>query len=339
MTPTVTSPVLMLGGTGMVGSRASRILRQLYPDLPIAVAARDQSRCRALTAEIGNAEATTVDLERADLGLAPGASYAAVVAMVKENTLNPLRFAQSKGLPYLSMADGAFEIGPAVARYVHRPLSAATMLASHWAAGMATLPALHFTSEFRNVHAIEIAVLMDPDEPLGRMAAEDLDQVMQNSPRPLVLDQGTWRWVGEGVAARRVKNTAGVEVEAHAITVLDTVSLAAATDARVVRFDFGIAQSASRRRGGVPSQEMIIEIEGERKDGARARLRVDIEYPQGVAGLTALGVVLSVERLLGLVGGPPVAPGLYFPENLIAPVHAIGRLKEFGGQVLEASPR
>lgn len=329
-------PVLLLGGTGMVGSRTATILRQLHPDLPIAIAARNQDRCRALAAEIGHAQATPVDLQRADLGLAPEASYSAVVAVLKENTLNPLRYAQAKGLPYLSMADGAFEIGPAVARYIHSPTSAPTMLASHWAAGMATLPAIHFASEFRAIHTIEIAVLLDPEEPVGPMATEDVEQVIQNSPRPLVLENGTWRWVGEEIAARRVRNVAGEEIETHAMTVLDTVSLAAMTEAHSVRLDFGIAQSSSHREGGVPAHEIILEIEGERKDGTMGRLRVDIESPLGVEGLTALGVALGVERLLGLAGGPPVGPGLYFPESLIAPAHAIGRLEEFGGQLRRA---
>lgn len=333
MTTRVTEPALILGATGMVGSRTAKILRHLYPGLPIAIGARDQNKCRALAAEIGNAEATYVDLDRADLGLTKDASCSAVVAVLKENTLNPLRYAQSKGLPYLSMADGAFEISPAVARHIYEPASAPTMLASHWAAGMATMPALHFASDFRAVHVIEIAVILDPEEPVGQMANEDVEQVMQNSPRPLVLDRGTWRWADEDIAVRRVKNTAGEEIETHAITVLDTVSLAAATDARSIRFDFGVAQSASRRRGGVPSHEIIIEIKGEQGNGNIGRLRIDIETAQGVAGLTALGVALSVERLLGLVGGAPAAPGLYFPEKLIQPVHAIARLKEFGGQI------
>ncbi|HEV7372830.1 hypothetical protein [Arenibaculum sp.] len=336
MTTKATAPVLILGGTGTVGTRTAQTLRQLHPDLPIAIGARDQDRCRALAAEIGNAHATPVNLGRADLGLARDASYRAVVAVLKENTLNPLRYAQSKGLPYLSMADGAFEIGPAVARHVHRPASAPMMLASHWAVGMATMPALHFAGEFRAVHTIEIAVLMDPEEAIGPMATQDVEQLMQNSPRPLLLDDGTWRWVGEQVATRRVENMAGEEVETHAMTVLDTVSLAAATEARSVRMDFGVAQSASRRRGGVPSHEMIIEIEGERKDGKVGRLRVDIESPQGVTGLSALGVSLGVERLLGLAGGAPAAPGLHFPETLIDPVYALARLEEFGGRVRPA---
>jgi hypothetical protein len=234
MTTTTDAPVLILGGTGMVGSQTAKILRQLHPHLPIAIGARDQSRCQVLADEIGNAVAAQIDLKRADLGLAQDASYSAVVAVLKENTLNPLRYAQSKRLPYLSMADGAFEIGPAVARYIHMPASAPILLASHWAAGMTTMPVLDFANEFRVIHTIRIAVLLDPEEPVGQMANDDVEQVMQNSPRPLLLDNGTWRWVGEDIAARRVRNAAGEEIETHAMTVLDTVSLAAATDAHSV---------------------------------------------------------------------------------------------------------
>ena len=333
MTTEVTLPVLILGGTGMVGNQTVKILRQLYPDLPIAIASRNKDKCQTLATEVGNAVAVQADVGQTGLGLAEGASYSAVVALLKENTLNPLRYAQANGLPYISMADGAFEIGPAVARYMYKPNSAPMMLASHWVVGMTTMPILHFASEFRTIDSIQAAVILDPNDPIGQMAHDDVELVMQNSPRPLILDNGTWRWAGEGVAGRRVKNTAGEEIEVFAMSVLDTISLAAATDARSVRLDYGMAQTASDRRGEGPSHEMILEICGETRDGRTERLRIDIETPQGVTGLTALGVVLSIERLLGLVGGAPVAPGLYFPENLIDPAHAIARLTEFGGQI------
>ena len=327
------APVLILGGTGVVGRRTVTTLRQLHPDVPLAIAGRDQRKCRALATELGNTGVVEVDLGRADLALEPQASYSAVVALLKENTLNPLRYAQAHGLPYLSMADGAFEIGPAVAFHMHRPTSAPVLLASHWTAGMATLPALDFAGGFRTVRSIEIAVLLDPEDVIGPMANEDVEQLTRNSPRPLLLDDGTWRWVGEEIATRRVEDVAGEEVEVRAMSVLDVLSLAAATDARSVRFDFGMARTAGRRRGGAASHDMIIEIEGERPDGELDRLRIDIEAPQGTSGLTALGVALGIERLLGLTGGQPVAPGLYFPELIIDPDHALGRLAEFGGEV------
>ncbi|EJN05270.1 hypothetical protein [Phyllobacterium sp. YR531] len=336
MTNHTNAPVLILGAAGFVGSRTVRILRKLYPDLPIAIAGRDQEKAHTLAAEVGNAHVVQVDIQRADLGLDAGADYSAVVAILKENTLNPLKYAQAKGLPYLSMADGAFEIGPAVAFHMYKPQSAPILLASHWTAGMATMPARHFADEFRAVRSIEIAVILDEGDVGGPMAYADVEEIAQNSPRPLLLDAGIWRWAGEPLAGRSVRDMTGAEIDVHGMSVLDVLSLAASTGLSSVRFDYGMGQTEGSRHGGSPSHDMIIEIEGERKDGSEGRSRIDIVAPQGVSGLTALGVALGIERLLGLSGGEPVAPGLYFPEQIIAPAHAVERLTEFGGQIRQS---
>jgi hypothetical protein len=338
MTLDARAPVLLLGGTGWVGTQTTKLLRQLHPTLPIAIAGRDRAKAEALAAQWAHTVAVQADVGQVGLGLGPQASYSAVVALLKENTLHPLRFAQAHGLPYISMADGAFEIGPAVARHIHRPGSAPMMLASHWAAGMTTLPILHHASEFRSIESIRAAVIMDPNDPIGPMAQVDVQQVMQNSPRPLVLDNGVWRWIDERIASRRLKNRAGNEVQVFAMSVLDTISLAAATDARSVRLDFGTAPTSGDGAEGACPHELVLEIEGVAKDGRPGALRVDISTPLGVTGLTALGVVLSIERLLGLAGGEPAAPGLYFPENLIHPAHAMARLADFGAQVWRSTP-
>jgi hypothetical protein len=49
--------------------------------------------------------------------------------------------------------------------------------------------------------------------------------------------------------------------------------------------------------------------------------------------LTALGVTLAIERLLGLAGGAAVAPGLYLPEVLIDPAYMVQRLEEIGTEI------
>jgi hypothetical protein len=56
-------------------------------------------------------------------------------------------------------------------------------------------------------------------------------------------------------------------------------------------------------------------------------------HPAGQAPLTALGVALGLERLLGLDGDEPVAPGLYLPEVLIDPAYFVRRMTESGAHV------
>src|SRR5688572_23297507 len=172
------APVLLIGGAGIVGSRTAKVLRRLHPELPLAVAGRDQAKGQALADEVGLTQVVQVDITRGDLGLDRAASYSAVIALLKENTLNPLRYAQAKGLPYLSMADGAFEISPAVSFHMYRPKLSPMLLAGHWVAGMASLPALKLTSEFQAVRTIEIAVILDETDLLGPMAYTDVEEVM-----------------------------------------------------------------------------------------------------------------------------------------------------------------
>jgi hypothetical protein len=60
--------VLIIGGSGVVGSQTAKILRRLYPDLPIAIAGGDLDKAGGVVEEIGRANAVKIDLERADLG-------------------------------------------------------------------------------------------------------------------------------------------------------------------------------------------------------------------------------------------------------------------------------
>jgi saccharopine dehydrogenase-like NADP-dependent oxidoreductase len=56
--------VLIVGGSGVVGSTAARTLRRLHADLPITIGGRDLARARAVAEEIGDADAVVVDLAR-----------------------------------------------------------------------------------------------------------------------------------------------------------------------------------------------------------------------------------------------------------------------------------
>jgi hypothetical protein len=122
----------------------------------------------------------------------------------------------------------------------------------------------------------------------------------------------------------------------QAYSLLDVLSLAAATGASSIRGVVALGESASRRRGEPFSTEIILELTGTRSDGTTARVRHELVHPQGQAPMTAVAVAVAVERLLGLAGGPPVPPGLYLPHVIIEPELMVRRLEQFGTRIRRA---
>ncbi|MGH6859332.1 MAG: NAD(P)-dependent oxidoreductase [Phyllobacterium sp.] len=330
MTSSIPQPVLIIGGSGIVGAKAARTLRQLHPHLPIAIGGRDLSRADAVAATLGNATGSKIDLDRMDLGQDPGAGYSAIAVFVKDDSLNSMKYAQTHGLPYLSVSSGVFEVGPEMALAIRKPQAAPILMASSWLAGAATFPALQAARDFRSIDEMAITVVLDEEDMGGPAALADFQRLTESAPDPLLLVDGRWRWVKGEAAKRQFTDVDGTSVEASAYSPLDVLSLSTATDAKSIRLDLVYGMSASRRRGEAFSTEIAIEIRGERLDGRPGRTRLDIVHPQGQAPLTALHVALGLERLLGLSGGEAVKSGLYLPDSLMEPDYVVRRMREFG---------
>ena len=331
--PSDPHPVLIIGGAGIVGAHAVRILRRLHPSVPLAIGGRNLARALTLAGEVGNASAVTVDLERDDLGLPGDASFSAIAVFFKDDRLTAMRYAQSHGLPFVCLSSSTFEIGLEVAQFIHRPEAAPIYLASHWLAGASLMPALLLAHEFEDVDTIHLAVLVDETDLGGPAAHLDYERIVGNAPAALVLKQGRFTWIKGDEAKARVSGVDGVVQDATAYAPFDIISLGAATNARNVRLDLVVGESATRRRGEPFSTEMQITIEGTRAGQSRARACYQIVHPAGQAPLTGLGVALAIERLLGLTGAGRVGPGLYLPETLIDPTYFVQRMRDFGAQV------
>jgi hypothetical protein len=227
--PSSKAPVLIVGGSGIVGSLTARTLRRLFPDLPIAIGGRNAARAEAVAAEIEHAVATTVDLERPDLGQPEKSSYSAVAIFVKDHSLNSLRYAQAKGLPYVSVSSGTFEIGPEVSLFVHHSGSAPVLMASQWLAGAAVFPALHFASAYERVETIQIGAVLDEEDMGGPAAYADFERLTGVVPAALTVKDGKMLWVVGKEAKGRLRSVDGVELETQAYSPFDIISLAAAT--------------------------------------------------------------------------------------------------------------
>ncbi|WP_426131237.1 NAD(P)-dependent oxidoreductase [Pararhizobium sp. PWRC1-1] len=324
------NPVLIIGGSGVVGSWTARTIRKLHPDLPLAIGGRDLAKAEAVARDIGGATGIKVDLDRPDLGHSGDQAFSAVAVFVKDDKLSSMRYAQHHRIPYISISSGTFEIGPEVAQYIHAPDRAPILLASHWLAGAAIFPVLEFAKSFQQVDAIRIGVLLDEQDMGGPAALADYNRITGAAPASLTVKDGRMHWVSGDEAKARYVSVDGVELEAQAYSPFDIMALAASTGAKGIRLDLAYSQSASRRRGEPFSTEIAIEIEGHGADGQHRLDRHEIVHSQGQAPLTALGVALAVERLLGLAGGDAPKAGLYLPEVLIDPAYFVRRMKEFG---------
>jgi hypothetical protein len=325
-------PVLMLGGYGSLGARTTRTLRQLHPDLPIVIVGRDTAKATSLAREIGNATHAQIDLSRADLGLPETTTYSVVVTALRDLSLNTLRFAQARGIPYMAVSDGVFEMGPLVARFVHQPLAAPIVMIGHGMGGVPTLAALYFARDFEQIESIELGLVFDPDDPLGPASLVDMERINKVGPAPLMLEAGQWRWITGSTATRRFIGVGGGEVQGQVVGLMDVLSLSSSS-AHTIRVDVAESTTASTRRGEPPSHEVIIEIVGERKDAVTGRFRYELIDGQGYAALSARGMAVVIEHLLGLTSTPVPRPGLYLPEMLVDLEYLIRRLRMFSVQM------
>jgi hypothetical protein len=153
-------------------------------------------------------------------------------------------------------------------------------------------------------------------------------------PAALVRRDGAFVWQTGEEAAVTLRAVDGTEHQADTFSFYDVLGLAAATGAPNVQFKLAFGVSSSRRRGEPMSTEIIIELTGQDHAGQPLRTRHAVVHPQGQMPLTALGVALLLERLLGLDGQPAVPAGLYFPYQLLEPRAYLARFKQIGGQIL-----
>ncbi|MDT0267242.1 saccharopine dehydrogenase [Streptomyces sp. DSM 44915] len=321
--------VLILGGTGQAGGDAAALLRRWHPTLPLTIAGRDLDRARRMADALGAATAVTVDLRRGDLGLPGDHRSSAVVAALWDDRLNGLRYAQDRGLPYLSISSGLVEIAPEVVASAQRADAAPVLVASHYCAGAAVLAALGAARELDRIDTIRISAVLDASDTGGPAGRADLERWSTATSAGLVRRDGVFTWIDGSAAQAEVTSVDGTVLPGQSIAVLDVPSLAHATGAPNVRFDFAVGESAGRRRGAPASFEVRIDLEGADPAGAPLSTSRYLVHPAGQRPLTALGIALGVERLLGL-RGEAARPGIHTPEALVDPTYAVERLLEIG---------
>ncbi|MFA2811473.1 hypothetical protein [Bacillus mycoides] len=331
MNTTITQhPVLLIGGSGMVGKNAAEHLRRFHPELPILIGGRNLEKAQTVANKLGNAQAIQIDLERPNLGLPEDIQLSAVGTFFRDGGFYSQRWAQNKRIPFLFISGYEHEIGKHTAIYLHGPLASPVVIATHWMGGIPIALATHYARQFRNIETINISVVFDPEEEIGPDGS--LQYEGEISPYPLFFQDGRWTWAkNEMDSVRTIKTVDGSIQEASAFSSTDILSLGAMAS-KSARFDFLAHESSGRKSGGKISHDIIIEITGELKDGTLTTVRREIVYPDNQSSMTGLGAAIGLEQVMGLVGTAP-GPGLYFPENIIDPLHLEQRLKQTGTHI------
>lgn len=324
------SPVLLIGGAGMVGSHAVATLRRLQPQLPLWIGGRDVPKAEALARRAGSARGLRVELSRGDLGVPGDLPVSAVVSFLRDDTGSALRFAQARGVPFIAFSDWLFDVAPEVAQFAHRPAAAPVLLLGHLFGGMVISTTLLFAGELKRVRSIQIGMVVDSDDGGGPATQADFERIAETVPNPLLRIGGKWVWVQDERARRSFTDAEGNERQGRALPLLDVPSLAAATGAANVRVDVAIRDAASRPAGSPPSHSVSIELEGEAKDGGAVRSRPVMLVAGGHSVTSGHGAALAVERMLGLAGGAAPPAGLHLPEKVLEPAGVVQRLRDLG---------
>lgn len=326
-------PLLLVGGSGNVGHWTARHLKDAHPDLPLLIGGRDLAKAQRAASALRLAEGVRIDLAADDLGLGER-PVGAVAVLLTDERVAGLRFAQARRVPYINVSPGVAEIGPEVAAYIHQPTAAPVVLGTEWLVGATSIPTLHLARAFRTVQSIRIGALLDEQDAFGPAAAADLERQTKTMPAALARRAGAWVWRTGDDAQATFRAVDGTVVKASALSPHDVLGLAMTTGAPDVQFDLAVGESSSRRRGEPMSTEIVIELAGQDPDGRPLRTRHAVVHPQGQMPLTGLGVAMALERLVGLDGGPPTPPGLYFPYQLLDAAQYLARLDRIGGAVL-----
>ncbi|HVI33618.1 hypothetical protein [Phenylobacterium sp.] len=325
--------ILIAGGYGVVGSWIARELKSAHPDVELLLAGRNPDAGAALAAEV-DAKPIRLDVRDPDAAIAAEGSIDLLIASLQDPGDKLAMAAVQRGAAYTSVvryADTASALA-VVAERAGRP----ALAQGHWQAGVMSLVAIWAANSFARVDSIELGALYDYADPSGPMTKEDATGFFDNGA--LIRRDGEWLRVDPKAEARMVGRAPdGPSFGARPMTVLDVPGLAGATGARNVRFDLGTGESRGTLAGAAASHEIYIDLRGSLGSGEEHASRTVMSDPKGQAHLTALGIVLGSERLLGLDGRPPPRPGLSYAEAAIDAEAAVARLQEFGVSIETAA--
>ncbi|GAB3442001.1 hypothetical protein [Actinophytocola sediminis] len=342
--------LLIVGGYGLVGAQAARMLRQRHPDLGIVLGGRRPAQGRALAESI-NATTVMVDTS-ADKPLAAlSAQPSAVLAAVSDPVDQLLIDAARQGLPYADINRGGHaSVLDATVSVAGTAPTAPVLLSGSWMAGVAALLAAAVIRELGEVLRVDITALASSDDEVGK----DSQGFGQRLAWPYYpMRHGRRQTAQPLTGVRRVLCADGNERPAALVGTLEQITLPRTLGVPTVETRLALQDPASlyaliglKRTGALRAltrpalrrtRSALLERPGTgdfagitvTAEGPAGTARVDVLDHQGQAHLSAVGAVCAAERVLGLAGHRLPA-GLSFPEQSAEPRADLAALRAAG---------
>jgi len=330
----VNKRILIVGGYGMVGSHIARLIRQAEDKIELILAGRRPENGIALAKELGYAETSFIDLEKGfDLNTFKQVDL--IIAAVDDHSNILRETAISKGIPCIAVSELAHQVSPTAFLALHQTMTAPIVFAGHWQAGLLTLVVKQLSKKFSHIETVELAGLYDPKDSVGPLVTSEVKSFVGEA---LIRQNGNWLHVAAKENPRAIDLSEGSSAIGYPISTLDVPSVAAFTNAKNIRFDFVTGESLGSKRGLDASHDLYIHIEGNLLSGEKGMLNTTVSGTKGNSHLTAVGVYLITEKLMGLNGHTQLkAGGLYLPETIVSSDDIISRLREFGIEVFDDS--
>jgi len=324
--------ILIVGGYGQVGSNIARLIRKADNTAELILAGRNPQNGEMLAKELNNAETAYINLEEG-FNLSHFKKIDLIISALDDHGNILRETAISNGIACITVSELADQISPTAFLSLHKTISAPIVFAGHWQAGLLTLVVKQLSAKFKLITHIKTAGLYDKKDPVGPLVANEVKGFVGKA---LIRQDGKWLSVEAKDNARVINLYNHTAAVGYPMSTLDVPSIAAFTGAANIRFDFIVGESIGSNKGLEASHDLYIEIEGILLSGESTKLRTIVSGPKGNSHLTAVGIYLITENILGLNGqSEQKMGGLNLPETIVSADNIISRLTEFGIDIIE----
>ncbi|SES24711.1 Saccharopine dehydrogenase NADP binding domain-containing protein [Gracilibacillus ureilyticus] len=333
--------VLIVGGYGVVGRQIAEILRNQQDDLEIFIGGRNPGKAEGLFEEDSSIHAVKIDNLSKDPLKEVRRDLTLIINAVNDPEHYLLRSAVEKHIPIIDITSWTEHMKDSIHMLDKMKLHSPVILSSGWMGGVAALFSRFTTASFKDVHLVNINILLSIADKAGPNSIEYMDRLsvpfeitenrMQRQVYPLtdsahVKFPNNFRTkcyridTPDHYTLPKTLNADSVNVRIAFNHKFSTYSLRFLVATGIWKLISGKSFKSLRKSmlynpGDGDAHQIVIEAKGLDHDNIKKESTLTISDPLGQTHLTALGAVIQAEKVLQ-EKTKPLSAKIYFPEEL-----------------------